>query len=105
MHTNFFKKSKKKSIKNDTKLNNAPIKIRTMYNYQLTLDEKNYNTSSYIEVLDKKGNYIECPQVGKTVIYCINGEKFLYKLIDIDTNARNSSKNNVCVIIELVEKL
>lgn len=105
MHINFFKKNKKESIKNDTKLNNPPIKVRTMYNYQLTLDEKNYNTNSYIEVLDKKGNYIECPQVGKTVIYYINGEKFLYKLIDIDTNARNSSKTNVCVIIELVEKL
>lgn len=70
-------------------LNKAPFHKRVWYNYRAMLPLEELIGDSFVEIFDEEGHYISCPGIGGTVVYNINGRKFLYRVVGFQNESRN----------------
>ena len=68
---------------------NAPFRKRVWYNFRAMLPLKELIGYSFVEIFDEDDNYISCPGIGGTVVYNINGRKFLYRVVGFQNESRN----------------
>ena len=82
---------------------------RAWYNYRAMLPVDNLKDKSFIEIFDKNGSYIDCPPIGKEVIYNNKGKRYIYKIIGFDNDSRNRDwlydTDYINPIIEYIGKL
>ncbi|MBR1378001.1 MAG: hypothetical protein IJ557_02605 [Bacteroidaceae bacterium] len=67
--------------KHEAKREGVPYEKRMWYNYQAMLPKDSLAEDSFIEIFDKNGRYITCPDIGGTVIYNNKGRRYKYQII------------------------
>ena len=67
----------------------VPFRKREWYNYRAMAGEERANKRGAIQIFDKNGRYIDCPEIGGFVIYQKNGEKYKYKIVGFENESRN----------------
>lgn len=83
---NFFKSLKRKR---EAKREGIPYEKRMWYNYRFMLPKSRLAEKSFIEIFDADGCYINCPDIGGSVIYNDKGRRYLYEVIGFDNNSQN----------------
>ena len=71
-------------------INKAPFIKKEWYNYQAMIPRAKYGEHTFIECFDKNGKYISCPNEGGTVVYNIEGKRYLYQIIGFKNSSRYS---------------
>ena len=87
----------------------APFRLRVWYNYRAMLPDDKLEGKKFVEIFDQKGAYIECPEVGGTVVYRYKGKRYLYRVVGFENESRNRdwlySTDYIHPIIEFVKLL
>ena len=83
---NFLKSLKRKR---EAKREGVPYEKCMWYNYRAMLPKDELAEKSFIEIFDADGCYINCPDIGGTVIYNDKGRRFLYEVIGFDNDSPN----------------
>lgn len=68
---------------------NVPFRNKVWYHYMAMLPKKEREGKNYIEIFDKEGNYIVCPDVGGVVKYRYKGSLYIYKIVGFKNESRN----------------
>jgi hypothetical protein len=67
----------------------VPFRKRVWYNYRAMLPSDHLAGKNFVEIFDENGHYIDCPGVGGTLVYNVNGVRYLYLVIDFKNESRN----------------
>ena len=62
----------------------VPFQVTVWYNYRAMLPKKELEGKTFVECFDEEGKYIFPPEKGENVIYNIQGQRYLYKIVGFD---------------------
>ena len=91
------------------KLYKVPFEKKVWYNYRAMLPKRELEGKTFVECFDANGKYIYPPEKGENVIYNIQGQRFLYKIVGFDNDRRDKdwlySTDYINPIIQFVKRL
>ena len=71
------------------KLYTVTFEKKVWYNYRAMLPKNELEGKTFVECFDANGKYIYPPEKGENVIYNIQGQRFLYKIVGFDNDRRD----------------
>ena len=90
-------------------LYHVPFEVTVWYNYRAMLPKNKLEGKTFVECFDANGKYIYPPEKGENVIYNIQGQRFLYKIVGFDNDRRDKdwlySTDYINPIIQFVKRL
>lgn len=70
-------------------MHKVPFRKRVWYNYRAMLPSDELSGKSFVEIFDERGRYVDCPGIGGTLVYNVDGTRYLYRVVDFKNESRN----------------
>ena len=77
------------SRKRQAKKYGIPFRERKWYNYRAMLPKDELPNKTFIEIFDENDRYIDCPDIGGTVILNDKGSRYTYRVVGFKNESRN----------------